>query len=115
MKGSKHLLPHCFVGTCRLKSEPFEPYFDAKRKLLPKPSDLSYYNYTTATAATNSSPNFQVITDVESGLLFKNKRDRKVVNVDPRAAPGDNTTRTEIRTPEYSQAVIFDHFTRRKA
>lgn len=28
--------------------------------------------------------------------------------------PGDNTTRVEIRSPEYMQIVIYDHLTRRK-
>lgn len=54
------------------------------------------------------------MTDNEAGLLFKNKRDRKVINVDPAGNPGDNTTRTEVRDPHYAQVVIFDHFTRRK-
>mmetsp|Transcript_74194 Transcript_74194/g.179456 ORF Transcript_74194/g.179456 Transcript_74194/m.179456 type:complete len:241 (-) Transcript_74194:41-763(-) len=99
----------------RLKTENFEPYFDRKRKLLPKPSDLSYYNWETQTSTSNSSPNFQVIADNEAGLLFKNKRDRKVINVDPKANPGDNSTRTEIRTKEYLQVVIYDHMTRRKS
>ena len=56
----------------------------------------------------------QVIADNEAGLLFKNKRDRKVVNGDPKLPPGDNTTRTEIKTAEYLQIVIYDHMTRRK-
>ncbi|CAK4073056.1 unnamed protein product [Aphanomyces euteiches] len=98
----------------RLKSEPFEPYFERKKRLLPKPSDLSYYNWETQTCTSNSSPNFQVIADSETGLLFKNKRDRKVINVDPKANPGDNSTRTEIKTNEYMQVVIYDHMTRRK-
>lgn len=98
----------------RLKLEEFEPYFEGKKKLLPRPSDLSYYNWDTQTSTSNSSPNFQVIADNEAGLLFKNKRDRKVINVDPKSNPGDNTTRTEIRTTEYLQCVIYDHFTRRK-
>eukprot|EP00499_Haloplacidia_sp_CaronLabIsolate_P014499 CAMPEP_0196786746 /NCGR_PEP_ID=MMETSP1104-20130614/21924_1 /TAXON_ID=33652 /ORGANISM="Cafeteria sp., Strain Caron Lab Isolate" /LENGTH=198 /DNA_ID=CAMNT_0042157075 /DNA_START=12 /DNA_END=605 /DNA_ORIENTATION=- len=67
----------------RLKQEDFEPYFDGKKKLLPRPSDLSYYNWESQTSTSNSSANFQVITDNETGLLFKNKRDRKVINVDP--------------------------------
>lgn len=99
----------------RLKQEDFEPYFDGKRKLLPRPSDLSYYNWESQTSTSNSSANFQVITDNETGLLFKNKRDRKVINVDPKANPGDNSTRTEIRTSEYLQVVIYDHMTRRKS
>lgn len=68
----------------RLKTELFEPYFERKKKLLPKSSDLSYYNWETQTSTSNSTPNFQVIADSETGLLFKNKRDRKVVNVDPK-------------------------------
>lgn len=98
----------------RLKVEEFEPYFEGKKKLLPRPSDLSFYNWDNATSTSNSSPNFQVLADNEAGLLFKNKRDRKVINVDPKANPGDNTTRTEIRTSEHLQVVIYDHFTRRK-
>jgi len=45
----------------------------------------------------------QVIADNEAGLLFKNKRDRKVINVDPRLKPGDNSTRTELTTSEFFQ------------
>jgi hypothetical protein len=119
----------------RLKSEPFECYFDGSRKLLPRPSDLSYFNWTTQTAAVTGSPNFAVLTDAEGGLLFKNKRDRKLVNPDPGAPPGDNTTRTEVALgggggggagasssqqpppppAECLQAVLLDHYTRRKA
>lgn len=82
---------------------------------MPKPSDLSYFNWETQQSTANSSPNFQVVTDPE-GLLFKNKRDRKVINVDPKASknPGDNSSRNEIKTDEYLQVVIFDHLTRRK-
>eukprot|EP00002_Diphylleia_rotans_P031699 TRINITY_DN65_c0_g1_i9.p1 TRINITY_DN65_c0_g1~~TRINITY_DN65_c0_g1_i9.p1 ORF type:complete len:247 (-),score=57.58 TRINITY_DN65_c0_g1_i9:310-1050(-) len=68
----------------RLKTEPFEPYFECKKRLLPKPSDLSFYNWETQTSTSNSTPNFQVMTDNENGLLFKNKRDRKIINVDPK-------------------------------
>ena len=56
----------------------------------------------------------QVIADNEAGLLFKNKRDRKVINVDPKSLPGDNSRRIEIKTQEYLQVVIYDHVTRRK-
>jgi hypothetical protein len=98
----------------RLKVENLEPYFERKRKLMPKPSDLSYYNWETQTSTSNSTPNFQVIADNEAGLLFKNKRDRKVINVDPKSQPGDNSRRIEITTHEYIQVVIYDHVTRRK-
>lgn len=99
----------------RLKQEPFEPIFDRKKKLMPKPSDLSFYNWETQMCTSNSTPTLQVIADSEKGLLFKCKRDRKIINVDPNAIPGDNSTRTEIDTQEYLQVVIYDHMTRRKS
>ena len=99
----------------RLKMEAFEPYFQRKKKVMPRPTDLSYYNWETQTSTNNSTPNFQVIADNAAGLLFKNKRDRKVINVDPQSRPGDNSIRTEIPTNEYLQVVIYDHMTRRKS
>ena len=84
-------------------------------RLLPKPSDLSFYNWKTQTSTSNSSPNFEVIAHNENGLEFKNKRDRKVINVDPNAkSAGDNSERKQIDTHEYVQVVIYDHWTRRK-
>ncbi|EFJ44055.1 hypothetical protein VOLCADRAFT_82997 [Volvox carteri f. nagariensis] len=99
----------------RLKTESMEPYFDRKKRLMPRPSDLSFYNWETQMSTSNPTPNFQVIADNEAGLLFKNKRDRKVINVDPRAKPGDNSTRTELDTTEYLQVVVYDHVTRRRS
>ena len=64
----------------RLKSENFEPYFERKKRLMPHTSDLSFYNWETQTATSNPTPNFQIIADNEAGLLFKNKRDRKVLH-----------------------------------
>ncbi|KAM8940329.1 cilia- and flagella-associated protein 299 isoform 2-T2 [Pelodytes ibericus] len=98
----------------RLKTEDFENYFNGKKKLLPRPTDLSFYNWETNVSTSNTSPNYQVIAENSSGLLFKNKRDRKILNVDPKASPGDNSTRTPIQTNLYIQAVIYDHITRRK-
>ena len=98
----------------RLKTENFEPYFERKKKLMPMMTDLSFYNRETQTSTSNATPNFQVIADNEAGLLFKNKRDRKVINVDPKARPGDNSRRIELHTHEYTQVVLYDHVTRRK-
>ncbi|XP_073454048.1 cilia- and flagella-associated protein 299 [Aquarana catesbeiana] len=98
----------------RLKTEDFEVYFSGKKKLLPRPTDLSFYNWETHVSTSNASPNYQVIAENSSGLLFKNKRDRKILNVDPKVPPGDNTTRTPIQTDLYTQAAIYDHITRRK-
>ncbi|KAJ3012808.1 UNVERIFIED_CONTAM: hypothetical protein HDU68_001019 [Siphonaria sp. JEL0065] len=100
----------------RLKTENFESIFGRTRVLMPRPSDMSFYNWETQTCTSNATPNFQVIADNENGILFKNKRDRKIINVDPRESnPGDNTTRVQIPTKEHIQVVIYDHLTRRKA
>ncbi len=160
----------------RLKTENMEPYFERRKRLMPRPTDLSFYNWETQMSTSNPTPNFQVrahaagtlgrcaargaprrlwtvrrplcacneaasgkmwlpggtasrsahpallmllvlqvIADNEAGLLFKNKRDRKVINMDPRARPGDNSTRTELATQEYMQVVIYDHVTRRRS
>jgi hypothetical protein len=99
----------------RLKNEDFDEYFSRRKKLVPKRSDLSYYNWKTHTLYYNNSSTFQVLADNEMGLLFKHKRDRKTINVDPRAAtPGDNSNRTVLVTDEYTQVTIYDHVTRRK-
>ena len=76
---------------------------------------FSFYNWETQTSTSNPTPNYQVIAENATGLLFKNKRDRKILNVDPKApTPGDNSTRAAIDTPRYTQVVIYDHITRRK-
>lgn len=98
----------------RMRSEDFTPVFEQKKRLLPKSSDLSYYNWETQLSTSTSTAYYQVIADSASGLLFKNKRDRKIVNVNPECDPGENTTRVEIRTKEYVQVVIYDHSTRRR-
>lgn len=98
----------------RLKSEDLEPVFDRKKRLLPMPYDLSYYNWVTLNSYSNSSSNYQVVADSADGLLFKNKKDRKILNVDPNGEPGDNSTRTMIDTDEYQQVVFYDHSTRKR-
>lgn len=81
----------------------------------PRPSDMSFYNWETQTCTSSATPNFQVIAENENGLLFKNKRDRKIINVDPKEQkPGDNTTRTMIKCHEHIQCVFYDHLSRRK-
>ena len=99
----------------RLRSENFEVYFSKEKKLLPKRSDLSYYNWKTHTLFYNNSPTFQVLADSELGLVMKHKRDRKAINVDPNAAsPGENCSRTVVPCKDYLQVVLYDHVTRRK-
>lgn len=99
----------------RLRTDDFTPIFEGRKLLLPKPTDLSFYNWDTQLSTSNSTPFYQVIADNGQGLLFKNKRDRKLINVNPETSPGENTTRIEIKSPEYTQVVLYDHSTRRRA
>jgi hypothetical protein len=63
----------------RLKTDAWAPLFSGAAKLAPRPTDLSFYNWSTGTAAANTTPNFTVVTDCGmAGVLFKVKRDRKV-------------------------------------
>ncbi|XP_076854726.1 cilia- and flagella-associated protein 299 [Brachyhypopomus gauderio] len=96
----------------RLRSEDFEPYFSGKKRLLPKPTDLSFYNWETQAIAWNESPNYREVAEIT--LVFQNKRDRKVLNIDPKASPGDKNSRTTIQSDLYIQVVIYDHITRMK-
>lgn len=99
----------------RLKTEDFRPIFEGKAKLVPKPTDLSYYNWKTGICASNDSPNFKVDAGSgESGLLFRNKRDRKVINVNPNVKLDENVKRTEVISSDYTQIVLYDHETRKK-
>jgi hypothetical protein len=94
----------------RFENDEIEAIFDGSARFLPKPTDLSYYNWHTQKSLSNSTPHFQVISDNEKGLQFKNKRDNEVIYVDPHArSPGNNSFRLELDTDEYLQAVIFDH------
>ncbi|KAM4616013.1 cilia- and flagella-associated protein 299 [Polymixia lowei] len=97
----------------RLKTEDFEPYFSGKKRLMPRPSDLSFYNWKTQMSASHTSANYQVIRDNPGGLLFMNKRDRKILNVDPWVAPGENSSRTVLQSGLYIQVVLYDHIARR--
>ena len=97
----KHMISGYIDFAHRLKTEDFKPYFTGQKLLLPKPTDLSYYNWETVTAFSNDSPNFKVdASNGAQGLLFRNKRDRKIINVDPNITNEDNTTRHDDITSE---------------
>ena len=56
----------------RLKTDPnMEAYFDRNKRLMPRHTDLSFYNWETHLSTSNPTPNFQVGADVEAaaGLL----------------------------------------------
>lgn len=50
----------------RFKTEDFRIYFRKKAKLMPKTSDLSYYNWKTNVCSAQDSPNFKV--DASKGM-----------------------------------------------
>ncbi|XP_070468831.1 cilia- and flagella-associated protein 299 isoform X7 [Equus przewalskii] len=87
----------------RLKIEDFEVYFNGKRRLLPRPTDMSFYNWDNHIAVCNSTPNYQVITDNPEGLLFKYKRDRKILNVDPKVKVSTSSDLTTVHREFYRQ------------
>ncbi|KAG0619699.1 hypothetical protein M758_4G158100 [Ceratodon purpureus] len=99
----------------RMKTTDLEPVFLLKRRFLPTPEDLSFFNWHSNISTTRQTPSWLVIADDETGMYLKNKLDRKVMCMDPTlTSPGDNSTRTVIKSHEYEQIVIFDHITRRK-
>ena len=67
----------------RLKTDDFDAYFLRKKRFMPRSSDLSFYNWETQTCTSTSTANYQVIAESEAGMVFKNKRDRKIITVDP--------------------------------
>ncbi|XP_017306667.1 cilia- and flagella-associated protein 299 isoform X1 [Ictalurus punctatus] len=95
----------------RLKCEDFEPYFSGKKRLLPQPTDLSFYNWKTNEVASSESVNYQVIADhPTTGVLFMNKKDRNIVNVDPQASPCEQSPRMTLKSDIYLHVAIFDHY-----
>ena len=67
----------------RFQSEDFKPYFVGERLLLPKNGDLSYFNWKAQNPTVSDSRNFRVIANSKAGLLFRNKLDRKDIDVNP--------------------------------
>uniref|UniRef100_A0A3Q3WMS2 Cilia- and flagella-associated protein 299 n=1 Tax=Mola mola TaxID=94237 RepID=A0A3Q3WMS2_MOLML len=96
----------------RLKTHDFELYFSGKKRLMPGRLDLCYYNWKTRVSSSNSSPNFEVIYDDPSGLLFKNMKDNKILHVDPMHGVGEDSKRTFLQSDLYIHVVIFDHHIR---
>ena len=100
-----------------MKTEDFKLIFQKRKNIVPKSTDLSYYSWEGQQICYNDSPNFKVDANSEAGLLFRNRRDRKVINVNPYLPPEEQNgvcMREEIECDEYTQVVFFDHETRRK-
>ena len=100
----------------RLRTEDWHPFFQGKRLLKPKITDVSFYNWKTRTTHHNESSNFEVKAENEKGMIFVNKKDMKEFSLDPADAanPGDNTVRYDIEDPNYTHCVVYVHSSRRK-
>ncbi len=59
-----------------------EGVFKEGKPLLPKPTDLSYYNWTLQKVNSTDSTFFRVDAGPKERLSFKNNTDRKIINVD---------------------------------
>lgn len=66
----------------RLKNDNFDQIFNGERDLIPRPSDLSYYNWTIQKVHSNESTFFRVDAGPKERLSFRNNTDRKIINVD---------------------------------
>jgi hypothetical protein len=66
----------------RLKTDNFEQIFNGDKDLIPRSSDLSYYNWTIQKVYSNDSTFFRVDAGPKERLSFRNNTDRKIINVD---------------------------------
>ena len=66
----------------RLKNDEMEGIFKEGRPLIPKQTDLSYYNWSLQKATSTDSTFFRVDAGPKERLSFKNNTDRKIINVD---------------------------------
>ena len=53
----------------RMKTENILPYINGEKRMLPKKSDLTFYNWDRGTAAYNSTENFTVVAELPRLLL----------------------------------------------
>jgi hypothetical protein len=66
----------------RLKNDDMDMVFKEGKPLIPKPTDLSYYNWSAQKVLSNDSTFFRVDAGPKERLSFKNNTDRKIINVD---------------------------------
>ena len=97
----------------RLKNDEMESVFKEGRPLLPKPTDLSYYNWSLQKVISTDSTFFRVDAGPKERLSFKNNTDRKVINVDLdyiENHPGLDVKRipVHIKNKDMSKDIIKD-------
>ncbi|XP_077378745.1 cilia- and flagella-associated protein 299 [Festucalex cinctus] len=94
----------------RLQTRDFAPYFSGRKKLVPGPRDLCYYNWTNQMSASTCSSNYDAVYEQPDFLLFRRKMDGNILNVDPQVDPGQDARRTTVQSNLYAHAVILDHY-----
>ncbi|XP_057672118.1 cilia- and flagella-associated protein 299-like [Diorhabda carinulata] len=98
----------------KLVKEDWKPFFQGKKRVVPKPIDLGYYHWKSGKVVCNDSLNYKVKQDPQKGLIFQNRFDRKTINPAPGVDPGDNTMRKRVYTDLYELVIIFDHLVRQR-
>ena len=99
----------------RLSNEDWTLYFNGKKDLKPKITDVSYFNWKTRTVHRNPSTHFELKANGDQGLLVTNKKDQKNISLDPsEPTPGDNAQRIDIQDPKYLHCVLYIHGSRRR-
>ncbi|XP_053726804.1 cilia- and flagella-associated protein 299 isoform X1 [Synchiropus splendidus] len=95
----------------RLLTHDLEPIFRGDQKLMPLRSDLCFYNWTKQDTTSQCSPNYEVMYDSPKSLLFRNKRDNKILDLEFLLAGGsdDDFQRIPIQSDLYTQVVLYDH------
>ncbi|KPJ01713.1 PREDICTED: uncharacterized protein C4orf22 homolog isoform X1 [Papilio xuthus] len=99
----------------RLITQDWGPFFKSKKMLWPKDSDLGYFHWRHGTVRSNISRNYKPVMDPEQGLLFQNRHDHKIICPNPEQETGQNSTRTRVYSPMYTQIEIYDHVVRKKS
>ena len=89
--------------------------FSERCMLLPKPWDLSYFDWHTKQIRYNHTDNYIVMNDHERGLIFMHKGDHKHICVDKSVAEfSKNCTRSMYYSKRYGYVTFLDHIIRKK-
>ncbi|KAM7352193.1 cilia- and flagella-associated protein 299 [Cochliomyia hominivorax] len=89
--------------------------FGKEEPLIPKPTDLSFFDWHKGIINCNNSENYAVVHDVENGLIFMHKGDHKKICVDvTRELYKKNCTRSMMYSEKYGYVVFYDHVIRKK-
>lgn len=99
-----------YIDYChRLKTEDWKPFFENSKKIMPRKSDLSYFDWKSGHSITNVSPNFIPMIDGENGAVFQCVHDGEIIYVDPNLTFESDVNRVIIHSDVYGRVVFYDH------